>query len=248
MAMKTTSLSIQEPLKPARRVRFRISRWLIWTLALLLLLSGGAFAGWILLLGDIQGSSVSADYPDQPPEIDVANLSQPEMEKLLVKLRQRNKRVRRELDTLYPHEIHIVIDTAQNKLLLKKGDEVLREAVCSTGSGRELTDPYKNRKWMFDTPRGEFHVRGKVRNPTWRKPDWAFIEEGLPVPKREEDRYESGVLGDYGLAFGDGFFIHGTLYTRLLGRSVTHGCVRLGDDDLSFVYENAPVGARIFIY
>jgi lipoprotein-anchoring transpeptidase ErfK/SrfK len=231
-----------------RRLYFRISRWLIWTLALLLLLAGGAFAVWVLLIGDVSSSSASADYPDQPPEIATANLSQPEMEKLLTRLRQRNKKLRHDLETVYPRDVYIVIDTAQNKLMLKKNDQVLREAVCSTGSGRELADPNKNRKWVFDTPRGEFHVRGKVRNPTWRKPDWAFIEEGLPVPKREEDRYESGVLGDYGLAFGDGFFIHGTLYTRLLGKSVTHGCVRLGDEDLAFVYENAPIGARLFIY
>jgi lipoprotein-anchoring transpeptidase ErfK/SrfK len=59
---------------------------------------------------------------------------------------------------------------------------------------------------------------------------------------------ESGVLGDYALGFGEGFFIHGTLYTRLLGRSVTHGCVRVGDDDLKAIYEAASIGTKIFIF
>jgi len=43
---------------------------------------------------------------------------------------------------------------------------------------------------------------------------------------------EAGVLGDYALGFGQGYFIHGTLYTRLLGRNVTHGCIRVADKDL----------------
>ncbi len=62
------------------------------------------------------------------------------------------------------------------------------------------------------------------------------------------DRIEAGMLGDYALGFGKGFFIHGTLYTRLLGRNVTHGCVRVGDDDLKAVFRAVSVGTKIFIY
>ena len=69
----------------------------------------------------------------------------------------------------------------------------------------------------------------------WVKPDWAFVEEGLAIPKSYTDRIEPGVLGEYALGFGKGFFIHGTLYTRLLGKNVTHGCIRLNDDDLKSV-------------
>ncbi len=59
---------------------------------------------------------------------------------------------------------------------------------------------------------------------------------------------ERGVLGDYALGFGNGYFIHGTLYTRLLGRNVTHGCIRVGDDDLKVVFNNAQIGTKIYIY
>jgi len=55
-------------------------------------------------------------------------------------------------------------------------------------------------------------------------------------------------LGDYGLYMGDGYIIHGTLFKSLLGRRVTHGCVRLGDEDLEFVYKNAPLGTRVYLY
>ena len=84
----------------------------------------------------------------------------------------------------------------------------------------------------------------------WRKPDWAFVEEGEPVPTRKDavERFEEGVLGEYALAFGDGYLIHGTLYTRLLGKSVTHGCVRLGPIDLKAVYDAAPLRTKIYIF
>ena len=63
-----------------------------------------------------------------------------------------------------------------------------------------------------------------------------------------EERIEAGTLGDYALGFGDGYFIHGTLYTRLLGRNVTHGCVRVGDEDLKAVFRAVSIGTKIYIY
>jgi lipoprotein-anchoring transpeptidase ErfK/SrfK len=156
--------------------------------------------------------------------------------------------IERRLAALQPRGVYIVVDTGQNRLYVKKGDQVLREAVVSCGSGDVLEEPGGKRKWIFDTPRGEFWVKSKITNPYWVKPDWAFIEEGEPIPKNPEDRVEAGSLGDYALGFGDGYFIHGTLYTRLLGRNVTHGCVRVGDNDLKDIFRMVPLGAKIFIY
>jgi lipoprotein-anchoring transpeptidase ErfK/SrfK len=56
------------------------------------------------------------------------------------------------------------------------------------------------------------------------------------------------VLGDYALILGKGYMIHGTLYQRLIGSPVTHGCVRLLDDDLEAVYKTLPIGSKVFIY
>jgi len=92
-------------------------------------------------------------------------------------------------------------------------------------------------------------VRSKQVNPVWVKPDWAFIEEGLPVPSpRHPSRYEYGTLGDYKLELKDGYLIHGTLYKRFLGMAVTHGCIRLGDEDLKEVYMTLKQGSCVFIY
>lgn len=160
----------------------------------------------------------------------------------------RNAALKKQIRELQPKGVYIMIDSAENRYYLKKDGETIREGLVSTGSGVILVDPSGKRSWVFDTPKGEFFVKSKIQNPYWVKPDWAFIEEGEPIPKRMEDRVEAGVLGDYALGFGNGYFIHGTLYTRLLGRNVTHGCVRMGDKDLEEVFKVSKIGTRIYIY
>jgi len=166
----------------------------------------------------------------------------------LAKSRTANDALKKKFEKLGPKGVYIVIDTGANRFYLKKGTEVVRQGIVSTGSGDILPDPSGKRQWVFDTPRGEYTVTSKVENPYWVKPDWAFIEEGEPIPKNKDDRVVGGELGDYALGFGDGYFLHGTLYTRLLGRNVTHGCVRIGDEDLKFLFKSASIGTKIYIY
>lgn len=147
-----------------------------------------------------------------------------------------------------PEGVYVVVDTHANRLRVYKDGQLLREAICSTGSGTVLKDPRTGKEWIFDTPYGERKVQRKTRDPIWYKPDWAFIEEGKLPPKNPADRVDDISLGKYGLYMGDGYIIHGTIFQSLLGRRLTHGCVRLGDDDLEFVFQNVPVGARVFLY
>jgi lipoprotein-anchoring transpeptidase ErfK/SrfK len=163
-------------------------------------------------------------------------------------LKTRNARLEGRIAGLAPRGVYVVVDTAANRLYVMKSGKVVREAVVSCGSGDILEDPEGKREWIFDTPRGEFSVTSKLINPTWIKPDWAFIEEGEKPPTDYNERIDNDTLGDYALGFGSGYFIHGTLYTRLLGRNVTHGCVRVGDKDLEEVFKTVPMGAKIFIY
>ncbi len=168
--------------------------------------------------------------------------------KTAAELERRNKALRGQLGMYGPFGLYIVVDTAANRLYLKNGAGVMREAVVSCGSGDVLDEPGGTRRWTFDTPRGGFAVQSKLVNPTWIKPDWAFIEEGEKPPSEYNSRIDNDSLGDYALGFGDGYFIHGTLYSRLLGRNVTHGCVRVGDTDLKYLFESVGTGTRIFIY
>ena len=166
----------------------------------------------------------------------------------LNELTRKNMTLRRGIAGLSPKEVYILIDTANEVLSLKKGNRTILKALISSGNGNILRTPGGERQWVFDTPRGEFEVKKKIAGPKWIRPDWAFIEEGEDIPKDWKDRVEEGVLGDYALGFGNGYFIHGTLYKRLLGKNVTHGCIRVGDEDLGNIYRISRIGTKIYIF
>jgi L,D-transpeptidase YbiS len=164
-------------------------------------------------------------------------------------LNQDTQELEAALGTADPAEIYLVVDTQANLLYVYQGDTALRVAVVSTGSGKVLHDPASERWWSFESPSGVRRVLKKTENPVWYKPDWAFLEEGLLVPPpRDPSRVVRGILGAYALDLGDQVKIHGTNEKDRLGEPVSHGCVRVGDDDLEFVFRTVPIGARVFLY
>ena len=122
--------------------------------------------------------------------------------------------LKRKIERMAPKGIYIIIDTGKNILYLKNGTTTHLQAVVSCGSGNILQEPNGERRWIFDTPRGVFNVASKIKDPFWIKPDWAFVEEAKTIPINPQDRVEAGVLGEYALGFGDGYFIHGTLFSK----------------------------------
>jgi L,D-transpeptidase YbiS len=216
-------------------VRGRRRWWRVALVALAVVAGLGlAFAGalvWLARAGDLPVAEVAPPAGGEPvPAKEI-------------------RRLEARLAKAGPRGAFIVIDTVNNRLQLVRGDEAVLDAPCSTGTGAVLADPASGRRWVFDTPKGAHRVQIKLRDPVWKKPDWAFIEEGQPVPApTASERFDFEALGDYGLYFGDGFLIHGTLYQRLLGRSVTHGCIRLGDEALEELFRAAPIGTPIYIF
>ena len=56
------------------------------------------------------------------------------------------------------------------------------------------------------------------------------------------------VLGTHRLNLGDGYALHGTQQVRQLGQNVSHGCVRLKNEDIAQLYQMASVGDEVIIY
>ena len=158
-------------------------------------------------------------------------------------------RLERRLASFIPTQNYLVINTVDNRFFLYRNRQLVREGYCSSGSYTLLRTEDGEKEWIFKTPRGRLTIQGKITHPVWRRPDWAFVEEGLPIPgPGDPSRYEYGVLGDYAMSLGDGYLIHGTLYKRQLGMPVTHGCIRLNDDDLEAVFRALNVGSKVYIY
>ena len=207
--------------------------WLLWTLTLLIIFP--------LLV-----RALIWHLPPAGP--DPVELSQEEIRLAKQSLERNIASLDRKLASKRPASYYLVINSTLNEFTLYRGDIIVRKDRCSTGSYILLKNG-DDQQWMFKSPKGEFRIQGKTTSPVWRKPDWAFVEEGLPVPPPgHHSRFEYGVLGDFALSLGDGYLIHGTLYQRFLGLPVTHGCIRLNDENLSLVYRSLNVGSKVYIY
>lgn len=67
-------------------------------------------------------------------------------------------------------------------------------------------------------------------------------------PLGTKNRRIYGELGSYRLDLGDGYLIHGTPEESTIGDAVTHGCVRLKEQDITWLYSNVPTGTSVYIY
>lgn len=164
-------------------------------------------------------------------------------------LQKEIEKLQLKLDKYTPTGGYFIVNTTENHFYLYKGKQLIRQGVCSTGKNEKLVVEGKKKTYTFYTPFGVRTIQSKMKNPVWAKPDWAFIEDGMPIPPPgDPSRFESGTLGAYKLVLGDGYMIHGTIYKRFIGQSVTHGCIRLLDDDLEAVYKTMEIGSKVYIY
>ena len=67
-------------------------------------------------------------------------------------------------------------------------------------------------------------------------------------PVGSKNRKVQGMLGKYKLDTGGGVLLHGTPFQTSIGQAATHGCLRLRDEDIEWLYDYVPVGTKIYIY
>jgi len=104
--------------------------------------------------------------------------------------------------------------------------------------------------------RRRLEIRDGVVGIRW--PDGAF----RPLPTDEHivfdgrlfippigtrNRRLEGDLGRFALDLGQGYMIHGTMDEASIGRASTHGCIRVGDDDMAWLFEVVLVGTVVVI-
>jgi hypothetical protein len=210
----------------------------------------GAVVVVLLVLALVVSDNSERPKPEPPviPDIALTDSVFPALPADAAAAGKEFQKLKQKLSKLRPNAPYVVVDTHANFADLRTMDSVMFRGACSTGSGGELVDSTTGRRWVFNTPHGVFSIKTKLKEPWWRKPDWAFFEEGEPVPENPADRFDSNVMGDFAMGFGDGYFLHGTIYERLLGINVTHGCVRLGSDDLKYIWDRAKIGTQVYIF
>jgi lipoprotein-anchoring transpeptidase ErfK/SrfK len=91
----------------------------------------------------------------------------------------------------------------------------------------------------WQTPTGSFKVMSKIENPTWQH----------PITKAEIPPGPDNPMGDRWIGFwSDGeaqIGFHGTNQEELIGEAVSHGCVRMRNQDIKALYEKVEVGTTV---
>ena len=123
------------------------------------------------------------------------------------------------------YKLSVVVDKSQNTLILKGDEEVLKTYTVSTGANNS-------------TPVGIFKITNKLIHPTWYKSDGKVIPYGSPA----------NYLGSRWMGISvKGYGIHGTLEPEKLGRQVTHGCVRMKNEEVEELYGFLTPGTEVTI-
>lgn len=148
---------------------------------------------------------------------------------------------------------YVVIQLAENRLAVMEGASILWQAPVATGNGFRLVGA--GRTWRFSTPRGVFRVQRMEKDPVWIMPDWAFVEAGQRVPPLDSPRRRRpGALGTTALYIDHDLAIHGTERPDLVlredpnARRVSHGCIRMTNEDARMLYYLVDVGTPVLIY
>jgi len=126
----------------------------------------------------------------------------------------------------------IVINRSINRLSLYDGTKLTRTFAVATGQA------------IYPTPRGNWHIVVKWKNPWWYPPvydDWA---KGLkPVPPGPNNPLGTRWMG----LNAPGVGIHGTDEPTSIGYSASHGCIRMQVPDAEWLFEHVDVGTQVHI-
>jgi L,D-transpeptidase ErfK/SrfK len=113
---------------------------------------------------------------------------------------------------------------------------------------RALPVAVGRRSWP--TPAGVMTIVDKEANPTWDVPA-SIREEARRAGKELPDRVPPGPanpLGAFWLRLsGGGVGLHGTNAPSSIYKAVTHGCVRLHPDDISWLFPRVAVGTKVLV-
>ena len=97
----------------------------------------------------------------------------------------------------------------------------------------------------YPTPTGQFSVQTMQKNPPWNVPnsDWAGDLAGQTIPGGDP----RNPLVARWIGFNGSVGFHGTKSIDSLGRSASHGCVRMAPGDVIDLFERVSVGTPVLV-
>jgi lipoprotein-anchoring transpeptidase ErfK/SrfK len=112
----------------------------------------------------------------------------------------------------------------------------------TTAISYAIAIPKAEAKWS-----GVSYVSQKRENPTWT-PTADMRRENPRLPAYVAGGDPRNPLGVRALYLGDSLYrIHGTDAPSLIGQQVSHGCIRMYNEDVLDLYRRAKVGAKVTV-
>jgi len=144
-----------------------------------------------------------------------------------------------------PHQL-ILPDTVHEGIIINSAE--MRLYYYPKGTNTVIVLPIGIGQLGTDTPiNWTTKVERKKAGPTWTptaKMHAEYAAAGNPLPAVFPAGPDNP-MGLYALYIGRLYAIHGTNANFGIGLRVSHGCVRLRNDDIKFLFDNVPVGTRV---
>ena len=149
-------------------------------------------------------------------------------------------------DVIERDGLQLVLDRKHHQLLVLRDGQMTRRYPAAVGTTG------------WETPAGRFRVFEKVKEPVWTHP----VSGELVEAESEKNPLGSRWIGFYrdcnGRSGWDGeqyldingctvAGFHGTPYRWTVGRAVTHGCVRLYEENVQEVFNLVSVGTQVTV-
>ncbi|BAZ39105.1 ErfK/YbiS/YcfS/YnhG family protein [Calothrix sp. NIES-4101] len=124
-------------------------------------------------------------------------------------------------------EIHLVVKLKAKKVYVYRGNEIIANYRIAIG------------KPGWETPKGTFRVYEQEINPIFKS-----FKTGRIIPSGPENPLGPrwiGIWTDGKTRLG----FHGTNQPELIGKAVSHGCIRMHNQDAIALYEQVKIGTVV---
>ena len=126
-------------------------------------------------------------------------------------------------------DIQIVVQLDERKVEVHRKGEIIKEYLIAIGQAD------------WETPEGSFSIIQKVEYPIWQHPITGEI-----VPVGKDNPLGSRWIGFLSSSDGEIGF-HGTNEANLIGEAISHGCVRMLNEDIEDLYTYVEIGTTVTV-
>jgi hypothetical protein len=149
------------------------------------------------------------------------------------------------MQSLQSAEFYVSIDTQRNKLQLRLGRAVVREADVQIGEARTITSP-AGKKWTFLPLKGGFSVTGKEDGYDWEVPAWVYAMRGEREPDtRAVVPYG---LGRYVIFLPNSYVIHSPPPPESPLQGPKPGSFMVSEADMAALWPRITNQTRVYIF